>query len=213
MKKCQHTQGNSSEMWYEAEREHSLEREALSYITSRTRQVKWSFINYFACFGLVTLHPQLSSFTSGALIHAHNGSFAGDVLLPASSVHDLQRAAGRFAAEHEAVEMGISAPKSEATALCWKTPDCSLCIGSELLPQAKEFKYLGVLFMSEGKMEHEMDRQIGAASAVMWPVYRTILMKRAEPGGKTYQSIQVPYISSFMRFEVKCLNLTNDLEV
>lgn len=37
-------------------------------------------------------------------------------------------------------------------------------VGGELLPQAKEFKYLGVLLMIDGKMDHEMDRWIGAAS-------------------------------------------------
>lgn len=30
-----------------------------------------------------------------------------------------------------------------------------------------EFKYLGVLFTSEGKIEHDINRQIGAVSAVM----------------------------------------------
>ncbi len=34
---------------------------------------------------------------------------------------------------------------------CWKKGDCSLWVESELLPQAKEFKYLGVLGTSEGK--------------------------------------------------------------
>ena len=49
--------------------------------------------------------------------------------------------------------------------LMHKPVDCPLQVGEELLPQAKEFKYLGVLFTSEGKMEREMDRRIGAASA------------------------------------------------
>jgi len=47
-----------------------------------------------------------------------------------------------------------------------------------LLPQAKEFKYLWVLFMSEGKMEREMDRRIGAASTVMRAMYRSVVVKR-----------------------------------
>lgn len=55
--------------------------------------------------------------------------------------------------------------------------DCSVWAGSELLLQVKEFNYF-VLFMSEAKMECEMDRQIGAASAVMWELYRTIVLKR-----------------------------------
>ncbi|KAI3369500.1 hypothetical protein L3Q82_007714 [Scortum barcoo] len=36
---------------------------------------------------------------------------------------------------------------------------CPLRVGGEVLPQVEEFKYLGVLFTSEGKMEHEIDRE------------------------------------------------------
>lgn len=36
-----------------------------------------------------------------------------------------------------------------------------------LLPQARGFKYLGVLFRSDGRMEWEMDRQAGVVSVVM----------------------------------------------
>jgi len=55
--------------------------------------------------------------------------------------------------ECEAVGMRVSTSKSEAMVLCRKMVECSLRVGSELLPQAKEFKYLGVLFTSECKME------------------------------------------------------------
>ncbi|KAI3364655.1 hypothetical protein L3Q82_011436 [Scortum barcoo] len=51
-------------------------------------------------------------------------------------------------------------------------------VGGEVLPQVEEFKYLGVLFTSEGKMEREIDRRIGAASAVMRSVYRTVVVKK-----------------------------------
>ncbi len=36
-----------------------------------------------------------------------------------------------------------------------------------------EFKYLGVLFISEGNMECGIDRQIGAVSAIMLMLYQT----------------------------------------
>lgn len=39
--------------------------------------------------------------------------------------------------------------------------------GGKLLPQAREFKYLGVLFMSIRKIEFDMERQFAAASAGM----------------------------------------------
>jgi len=56
-------------------------------------------------------------------------------------------ALGRFAAECESVRMRVST--SEAMVVCRKTVECSLRVGSELLPQAKEFKYLGILFTGE----------------------------------------------------------------
>ena len=74
--------------------------------------------------------------------------------------------------------MRVSTSKSKAMILCWKKVDCSLWVGNELLPQVKEFKYLRVLFTSEGKMEREVDRQISAASALMWVLYQTVVGKK-----------------------------------
>ncbi|KAI3357835.1 hypothetical protein L3Q82_016224 [Scortum barcoo] len=90
-----------------------------------------------------------------------------DVVLLASSSQDLQHVLERFAAECEAAGMRISTSKSEAMVLDRKRVACPLRVGGEVLPQVEEFKYLGVLFTSEGKMEREIDRRIGAASAVM----------------------------------------------
>lgn len=48
------------------------------------------------------------------------------------------------------------------------------------MPQVVEFKYLGVLvlFMSEGRMKCETDRWVGAAAAVMWRMYWSVMVKR-----------------------------------
>uniref|UniRef100_A0A8C9WAJ3 Reverse transcriptase domain-containing protein n=1 Tax=Scleropages formosus TaxID=113540 RepID=A0A8C9WAJ3_SCLFO len=124
--------------------------------------------------------------------------FADDVVLLASSSQDLQRALGRFAAECEAAGMRISTSKSEAMVLSRKKVDCSLRVRGELLPQVEEFKYLGVLFTSEGKMERQVDRRIGAASAVMRSLYRSVVVKR-ELSRKAklsiYRSIYVPTLT------------------
>ncbi|KAI3365343.1 hypothetical protein L3Q82_010131 [Scortum barcoo] len=82
-----------------------------------------------------------------------------DVVLMASSGQDLQHVLERFAAECEAAGMRISTSKSEAMVLDRKRVACPLRVGGEVLPQVEEFKYLGVLFTSEGKMEREIDRQ------------------------------------------------------
>ncbi|KAK0146243.1 DNA damage-regulated autophagy modulator protein 2 [Merluccius polli] len=75
----------------------------------------------------------------------HNVNQLGLVLGSISSsgmcvVANFQDAFGRFAAECEAVGMRVSTSKSEAMVLCRKTVDCSLRVGSELLPQVKEFQ-------------------------------------------------------------------------
>ncbi|KAK3530619.1 hypothetical protein QTP86_029307, partial [Hemibagrus guttatus] len=79
-----------------------------------------------------------------------------DVLL-ASSSQDLQHALGRFAAECEAAGMRVSTSKSESMVLDQKKLACTLQVGGELLPQVEEFKYLGVLFTSEGRMDLDAD--------------------------------------------------------
>ncbi|KAF7642469.1 hypothetical protein LDENG_00257460 [Lucifuga dentata] len=74
--------------------------------------------------------------------------------------------------------MRISTSKSETMVLCRKKVDCSLQVRGKSLPQTEEFKYLGVLFTSEGRMEREIDRRIGAASKVLQMLYPAIVVKR-----------------------------------
>ncbi|KAK3566533.1 hypothetical protein QTP86_034036 [Hemibagrus guttatus] len=102
--------------------------------------------------------------------------FADDVVLLAPSSLDLQHALGRFAAECEAAGMMVSTSKSEAIVLDRKKVACTLQVGGEFLPQVEEFKYLGVLFTSEGSMDREIDRRIGAAAAVMRSVYWSVVV-------------------------------------
>ncbi|KAK3509992.1 hypothetical protein QTP70_024336, partial [Hemibagrus guttatus] len=121
-----------------------------------------------------------------------------DVVLLAPSSLDLQHALGRFAAECEAAGMRVSTPKSEAMVLDQKKVACTLQVGGEVLPQVEEFKYLGVLFTSEGRMDHEIDRRISAAAAVMQSMYRSVVVKK-ELSQKAklsiYQSIYVPTLT------------------
>ncbi|KAK3525984.1 hypothetical protein QTP70_011818 [Hemibagrus guttatus] len=83
--------------------------------------------------------------------------FADDVVLLAPSSLDLQHALGRFATECEVAGMRVSTSKLEAMVLDWKKVACTLQVGGEGLPQVEEFKYLRVLFTSEGRMDHEID--------------------------------------------------------
>ncbi|KAK3513401.1 hypothetical protein QTP70_014229 [Hemibagrus guttatus] len=124
--------------------------------------------------------------------------FADDVVLLAPSSLDLQQALGRFAAECEAAGMRVSTSKSEAMVLDRKKVACTLQVGGEVLPQVEQFKYLGVLFTSEGRMDREIDSRIGAAAAVMRSMYWSVVVKK-ELSRKAklsiYQSIYVPTLT------------------
>ncbi|TWW77405.1 hypothetical protein D4764_12G0007950 [Takifugu flavidus] len=101
-----------------------------------------------------------------------------DVVLLASSARDLQLSLDWFAAAFEVAGMKISTSKSEAMVLNRKEVGCLLQVKEEILPQVEEFKYLRVLFTSEGRMEQEIDRRIGAASTVMQTLHRSVVVKR-----------------------------------
>ncbi|KAK3521202.1 hypothetical protein QTP70_000769, partial [Hemibagrus guttatus] len=119
-------------------------------------------------------------------------------LVRIASCLDLQHALGHFAAECEAAGMRVSTSKPKTMVLDRKKVACTLQVGGELLPQVEEFKYLGVLFTSEGRMDREIDRRIGAAAAVMWSMYRSVVVKK-ELSRKAklliYQSIYVPTLT------------------
>ncbi|KAI3353175.1 hypothetical protein L3Q82_019727 [Scortum barcoo] len=109
-----------------------------------------------------------------------------DVVLLASSSQDLQHVLERFAAECEAAGMRISTSKSEAMAMVLdrKRVVCPLRVSGEvLLPQVEEFKYLGVLFTSEGKMEREIDRQADWCSVRSYAV--GVPDRRGEEGAES----------------------------
>ncbi|KAK3557745.1 hypothetical protein QTP86_000302 [Hemibagrus guttatus] len=119
-------------------------------------------------------------------------------LVRIASCLDLQHALGHFAAECEAAGMRVSTSKSEAMVLDRKKVACTLQVGGEVLPQVEEFKYLGVLFTSEGRVDREIDRWIGAAAAVMRSMYRSVVVKK-ELSRKAklsiYQSIYAPTLT------------------
>ncbi len=105
---------------------------------------------------------------------------------------------GWFAAECEAAGMRISTSKSKAMVISRKKVAYPLQIGGEFLPQVKEFKYLGVLFTSEGRMVREIDRRIGVASAVMRSIYRSLMTKKelsCKAKLSIYRSVYVPTLT------------------
>ena len=123
---------------------------------------------------------------------------------------------GWFAVQCEAAGMRISTSKSEAMVLNRKNVACSLRVGGELLPQVEEFKYLGVLFTSEGRMERETDRPIDAAAAVLRLLYQSVVVKR-ELSRKAklsiYLSIYVPTLTYGHELQVMTERIRSRIQV
>ena len=59
-----------------------------------------------------------------------------------------------------------------------KRVDFPLQVNGQSVTRVNEFKYLGVLFPSEGKMKREIDRRNGAASATTRKLKRAVVIKR-----------------------------------
>ncbi len=56
---------------------------------------------------------------------------------------------------------GVCPIQTEAMSLIQKRVDCLDWVGRELLSQVKEFKHLGILFTSQGRLEHQqVDQQV-----------------------------------------------------
>ena len=72
--------------------------------------------------------------------------------------------------------------------------DCLLQVGNESLPQVQEFKYLRVLFTSEGMMGREIDWRVGAVGMVLHVLHRTVVTKR-ELSWKAKLSIFIPTLT------------------
>jgi len=94
--------------------------------------------------------------------------FADDVVLLASSSQGLQRALERFA--------DLANPRPWF--ITWKGWNALIWVGDESLPQAEEFKCLGILFTSDGRLEKEMDIRTGALPAVITGLLWSVLVKR-----------------------------------
>ncbi|KAK3541564.1 hypothetical protein QTP86_031079, partial [Hemibagrus guttatus] len=123
----------------------------------------------------------------------------GPLLRAVRSLYNWSRSLVRIASsECEAAGRRVSTSKSEAMVLDRKKVACTLQVGGEVLPQVEEFKYLGVLFTSEGRMDREIDRWIGAATAVMRSMYQSVVVKK-ELSWKAklsiYQSIYIPTLT------------------
>jgi len=83
------------------------------------------------------------------------------------SQRDLQDAFDRFSAACDQEGTKISSKKIEVLCLSRRPRQCSLQVSRNTLQQVETFKYLGVVFTSDGSRNKGIDTRIGKANAVL----------------------------------------------
>ena len=104
--------------------------------------------------------------------------FADDIARLAFSSAGLQRALDRFAAECTMAGMQISTKKTKVMVLSRQKEECAVNVNGTPLDQVEKFKYLGVEFSNDARLDCEIDRRIGSASAILRSLYRSVVTKK-----------------------------------
>jgi hypothetical protein len=104
--------------------------------------------------------------------------FADDLAILSSSKSGLQAALDRFAEECELASMKVNTAKTETMVISRNHSQCTATVNGVTLRQVENFRFLGFTFSSDGTLDAEIDRRIGAASAVMRQLYRGVISKR-----------------------------------
>ena len=103
--------------------------------------------------------------------------FADDLALLSSNKSYLQYALDRFSDACLDAGMKISTAKTVIMFRSRYPVQCSFQTNEVTFKETENFKYLEVIFSSDGQQDSELDTRIGKASAVMRVFYRSVLLK------------------------------------
>ena len=103
--------------------------------------------------------------------------FADVLVLLSYTESGLQGALNSFADAYDTVGMKISTAKTEVLHLSRSPDQCMLQANGATLKQVEKFKYLGVTFTSDGRLDRELVIRIGKAIAVMRALHYSVVMK------------------------------------
>ena len=101
--------------------------------------------------------------------------FADDLVLFGTSQESLQTSLDKFTSACVDADMKINTSKTEVMVLSRQATDCIIKVNGAQLRQVNEFKYLGVMFSSDGRQDKEIDRRINQAGAAASELWKTVV--------------------------------------
>jgi len=123
-----------------------------------------------------------------------------------SSQQGLQLAFDRFSAARDQAGTTISTEKIEVSYLSTRRPRrCILQMSGNTLQQVETFKYLGVVFTSDGSRNKEIDTRIVEANAVLRELHCFVVTKRELSKNaklSVFKSVFVPILNCDHEFFV-----------
>ena len=105
-------------------------------------------------------------------VYLQNG-ISDDLGLLASSQSGIQHELDRSSAARDRAGMKISTKNTEVICRSTNPRQCMLQVRGNPLQQVEKFKYLGVVFVNDGRWSEEIDRWIRQANAVLCELYRS----------------------------------------
>jgi len=106
------------------------------------------------------------------------GRIANWYCMRGSSQQGLQHAFDRFSAACDQPRKKISAKKIEVLCLSRRPRQCILQVSRNILQQVETFKYLRVVFTSDGSRNKGIDTRIDKANPVLPELYWSVVTKR-----------------------------------
>ena len=96
--------------------------------------------------------------------------FADDQVLIAESTECLQNPLNQINNKGEEFNMRINTKKTEIMMIGRQNDNLEIKLGNNALRQTDEFKYLGAVFTSDGKLDKEISARCTKANQVLWQI-------------------------------------------
>ena len=104
--------------------------------------------------------------------------FADDMVVMSELLEGLQHNMQVMSDVLNKWELKANWRKTKVMSVAWKSEDCEVETGEEVIDQVDEMKYLGVIISSDGRMEKDVEARFGSATRAIGGMNETVLKRK-----------------------------------